>query len=101
MSLLHILVFKMKPETSKEETEQFKAMFLDLKNKIPGIQSINWAANTSPSPFAKGWTEGCLMVFGSEEQRDNFLAHPEHMKLSDYRKEYSDDLLIYDLPHPF
>ncbi|AOM79623.1 Dabb family protein [Pedobacter steynii] len=101
MSLLHILLFKVKPEISAAQADEFKTMFVELKDKIPGIERVHWAANISPSPFAKGWTEGCSMIFTSEAHRDAFLMHPEHVKLSAYRQAFADDLLIYDLEHPF
>lgn len=101
MSLLHILLFKVKPGISKTQSDEFKTMFVELKDKIPGIERVHWAPNISPSPFAAGWTEGCLMIFSSEAARDAFLLHPEHVKLSKYREAFADDLLIYDLEHPF
>lgn len=80
--ILHCVIFQVAPGVDKARIEKVKNMFLDLQQKISGIQWITWQTNNSKSKFAQGWQEGCFMLFRDLKARDHFLEHPEHKKVS-------------------
>ena len=76
--LYHVVCLKFKPEAKAEQIKAAETAFAALKEKIPGITSLNWGTNVSPENKNKGFTHCFVVTFASDEDRDAYLPHPEH-----------------------
>jgi hypothetical protein len=76
--LYHVVSFKFKPEAKPEQIKAAEAAFVELKEKIPTITSLNWGTNVSPEKRDKGFTHCFILTFASEKDRDDYLPHPAH-----------------------
>src|SRR5690606_28567368 len=52
--LRHVVLFKFKPGTSKENIAKVEAAFSALPSKIPQIVGYEWGLNNSPEGLDKG-----------------------------------------------
>jgi len=76
--LYHVVSFKFKEGTTKEQIKQVEDAFRDLKKKVKEIQSYEWGTNVSPEKHDKGFTHAFILSFKSDKDRDTYLNHPEH-----------------------
>ncbi|MBX2839509.1 MAG: Dabb family protein, partial [Gammaproteobacteria bacterium] len=70
--------------------------FIDIQNKIEGIDSVEWGENSSPENLNKHYTHCVLMTFKDEESRDGYLPHPEHEALVAEFKQVLEDIVVFD-----
>src|SRR5688572_19560795 len=77
-TLHHVVAFKFKDGTTKEQIKQVEDAFRDLKKKIKEIKGYEWGTNISPEKHDKGFTHGFILSFASEKDRDIYLEHPDH-----------------------
>ena len=77
-ALLHVVSFRFKDTTTKEQIKAVEDAFRDLKKKIPQIKDYQWGTNVSPEKHDKGFTHGFVLRFQSEQDRDDYLVHPDH-----------------------
>jgi hypothetical protein len=77
-TLYHVVSLKFKPDATPEQIKAVETAFAQLKDKIPGITSLNWGTNVSPEKRDKGFTHCFILTFASEKDRDAYLPHPEH-----------------------
>ena len=79
----HVVVFKYKAKATPVQIDEVTAAFKALKNKIPGIISIEYGVNNSPENLNKGFTHVYLLTFTDVAARDAYLPHPEHKKFGE------------------
>ncbi|HEX5167821.1 MAG TPA: Dabb family protein [Cyclobacteriaceae bacterium] len=79
----HIVIFKYKESATPEQINEVTTAFKDLKNKIQGIQKIEYGVNNSPEKLNKGFTHVYLLTFKDVSARDAYLPHPEHKKFGE------------------
>jgi hypothetical protein len=79
----HIVVFKYKTSATADQINEVTSAFKDLKNKIPGIVSIEYGVNNSPEKLNKGFTHIYLLTFENVAARDAYLPHPDHKKFGE------------------
>jgi hypothetical protein len=94
----HIVVFKYKPEASEGDITQVTKAFRELQNKIPGIVSLEYGVNNSPEGKNLGFTHVYLLTFTNAKARDDYLPHPEHVKLGELlgRLDILEDAFVVD-----
>lgn len=51
-----------------------------LRPVIDGIGKVEFSANTSPEPFARGFTHGFTIDFRDAAARDAYLEHDAHQR---------------------
>lgn len=76
--LYHVVSFKFKADTRKEQIDEVVNAFGDLKKKIKAIKEFSWGTNISPEKHDKGFTHAFILSFTSEKGRDEYLVHPDH-----------------------
>src|SRR5690606_41142941 len=54
--LRHVVLFKFKPRTSKEDIAKVETAFSALPSKISQIAGYEWGLNNSPEGLDKGFT---------------------------------------------
>lgn len=101
MTVRHIVLFKLKPSLSDEDTKYIMESLGDLKNEIPQILSYTWGKNNTIEDLDKGYTHGFVMDFKNEEDRKTYLDHPALAKygseiLAPALAEDKDFALVFD-----
>jgi len=94
--LLHVVAFKFKEGTTKEQIKQVEDAFRDLKKKIKEIKSYEWGTNISKENRNKGCTHGFILSFSSEKDRDTYIDHTAHKEFGKLVGPVLDDVFVID-----
>ena len=96
-ALRHVVAFKFKDSASPAEVKKVEKAFRALKSKIPLIANLEAGTNNSPENLNKGFTHIWILSFNSENDRDEYLVHPIHLKFVDELvKPYVDESFVID-----
>jgi hypothetical protein len=76
--LRHVVLFKFKPEATKEQIHEVVAGFQALPKKIDGITAFEWGTDVSPEKLADGFTHCFIVTFKDAQSRDAYLPHQAH-----------------------
>jgi hypothetical protein len=94
--LFHVVTLKFKPSATKEQIKAVENAFVGLKEKIPGITSLDWGTNVSPEKHDKGFTHCFVLSFASEKDRDAYLPHPAHKAFGKVLGPIMGDVMVID-----
>ena len=94
--LNHVVAFKFKDGTSKDDIKKVEDAFRALKTKIPQVQKLTWGLNNSPEGFNKGFTHAWILSFNSEEDRNAYLVHPDHKEFGKLIGPFVADVFVFD-----
>ncbi|MFT4534937.1 MAG: hypothetical protein ACJA1A_002151 [Saprospiraceae bacterium] len=94
--LRHIVLFKFKEASSKEEIQKIETAFSNLPSKIEQIKDFEWGLNNSPEGLNKDFTHCFLVTFDNEEDRAIYLPHPAHKEFVSLLEPYLEDVLVLD-----
>lgn len=94
--LRHVVLFKFKDTTPKESVKEIENAFMDLKNKIDVIDSIEWGTDISTEGISQGFTHCFIVTFSSTENRDTYLPHPEHKNFGRLLEPFLEKVLVVD-----
>ena len=78
----HIVLARLRPDLSKQETEALLAAILDMKSEIPGIVAVSAGPDNSPEGLARGYGHAFTVDFVDASARDAYLPHPHHAKIA-------------------
>lgn len=92
----HVVVFKYKDTVPPEQVNEITKVFLDLPDKIPGIECMEWGTNISPENLNKGLTHCYLLTFKDAAARDAYLPHPEHKAFGKLLSGKLEDVFVID-----
>ena len=100
-TLLHLVAYRLTEGLAPERLAQIEALFADCGREIPEILSLEYGRNVSVSRFAQGWEFGAVMTFAGPAERDRFLAHPAHVRLSVAAADgFYREMVVFELPIP-
>ncbi|MCU0713486.1 MAG: Dabb family protein [Pirellula sp.] len=94
--LRHVVLFKFKDTSSKEEVEKVVDAFRSLKTSIPQVADFEYGTDNSPEGLANGFTHCFLITFKSEADRDVYLPHPKHKEFVEVLKPHLDKVQVID-----
>jgi hypothetical protein len=94
--LFHVVSLKFKPGATKEQIELVEKSFAALKEKVPGITSLNWGTNVSPEKRDKGFTHCFVLTFASDKDRDAYLVHEDHKAFGQVLRPVMEDVMVID-----
>jgi len=94
--LRHVVAFKFKDGTTKEQIKQIEDAFRDLQKKITEIKGYEWGLNNSPETHNKGCTHGFILTFTSEKDRDTYLNHAAHKEFGKLVGPVLADVFVID-----
>lgn len=94
--LRHVVLFKFKETSSKEEVSKVVDAFRSLKGSIPQVADFEYGTDNSPEGLANGFTHCFLLTFKSEADRDAYLPHPKHKEFIDIVKPHLDKAQVID-----
>jgi len=94
--LRHVVAFKFKADTTKDQIKAVEDAFRALKTSIKEVEALEWGMNVSPEKKDKGFTHGFILTFKSEQNRDAYLVHREHKKFGQLVRPLLDDVFVLD-----
>ncbi len=94
--LRHIVLFKFKEDTTKENVIAIENAFAELPAKIPEIVDFEWGTNNSPEGLDKGFTHSFFVSFKDEKGREVYLPHPDHKAFVELAGPSIEDVLVID-----
>ncbi len=94
--LRHVVLFKFKENTSKEDIAKVENAFAALPSKIPQIVGYEWGLNNSPEGLNKGFTHCFFLTFKSEKDRAIYLPHPDHKAFGAILTPHLEDVTVVD-----
>jgi hypothetical protein len=94
--LRHVVMFKFKEATSKEDIQKVVDAFRRLKTSIPEIAAFEFGTDNSPEGLANGFTHCFLISFKSEKDREVYLPHPKHKEFVEVLKPHLDKVQVID-----
>ena len=74
----HVVLFKFRDGTSQETLAAIVAAFRALCDGLPFVRGFEWGQNSSPERLNEGYTHCFIVTFGSANDRDLYLPHPDH-----------------------
>ncbi len=77
--VLHVFLFKWKPEAGVAEKLEAAARIRGLQGRIPGLLETSYSVNASPR--SQGFTHGGVMKFSDAAALDAYVTHPVHQEL--------------------
>jgi hypothetical protein len=92
----HILLIKFKNSVKPFDIDKLRVVFESMPNKIEAVISVEWGVNDSPEHKNKGYTHSVFMTFTSEEGRQQYLPHPEHLALINLFSPLLEDIVVFD-----
>jgi hypothetical protein len=95
-ALRHVVLFKFKDSSSKEDVRKVEEAFAALQQKIPQIKSYEWGTNNSPEKLNQGLTHCFILTFNSEKDRDDYLVHPDHKAFGKILGPHLDKVTVVD-----
>ena len=94
--LRHVVLFKLKDDTTKEQIKRIENESCALASKIDEIYDFEWGTDVSEDSRRQGYTHCCLFTFLSEADRDTYQDHPVHTEFVAQLKPHLDKLLVLD-----
>ena len=94
--LQHVVCFKFKTAVTAQDLKKVETAFRALKGKIPQIVSLQWGTNVSKENKDKGFTHCFILSFKSEQDRDTYVAHPDHKAFGKIVGPLLDDVFVID-----
>ena len=94
--LRHIVLFKFKEDTTKEDLTAIENALAELPAKIPEIVDFEWGTNNSPEGLDKGFTHSFFVSFKDEKGREVYLPHPDHKAFVELAGPSIEDVLVID-----
>ena len=92
----HVVHFKFKADSKKEDIAKVVTAFAALKAKIPAIQDFKHGTNSSPEGLSKGFTHCWIVTFKNEKDRDAYLVHPDHKAFVEVLKPHLEEPMVVD-----
>jgi lysophospholipase L1-like esterase len=94
--LRHVVLFKFKPEVTKEQIKEVEDAFAALPKKIPQIKGFEAGTDVSVEGKSEGFTHGFVVTFASEKGRDIYLPHPAHKEFVSLVGPRLEKVLVFD-----
>jgi hypothetical protein len=95
-SLRHVVLFKFKEGTSKQQIQEIETGFRGLPSKIDTIRDFEWGTDISPEGKSKGFTHCFFVTFGDEKGRDIYLPHAAHKDFVKLVGPHVEDVCVVD-----
>lgn len=94
--LRHVVLFKFKDGTTKEQVAEVVDAFRGLKSKIDLIADFEYGTDVSVENKAAGFTHCFFVTFRDAKGRDDYLPHPAHKEFGKLVGPRLDKVLVVD-----
>lgn len=92
--LEHIVLFRLKPETTAAQEAELIRRLRALKDQIPGI--IELTAGRNVRDVSHGYTVGLIVRLRDLDALEAYRAHPAHQEILRYIEEVTETRLAVD-----
>ncbi|TIT01022.1 Dabb family protein [Mesorhizobium sp.] len=97
----HCVFARFRNDVTDDESAAIHADLEALRRVIDGMSKVEFSANVSPEPFARGFTHGFTIDFRDAAARDAYLVHDDHSRaggrLIAALEGGTDGLMVFDL----
>ncbi|TIL35927.1 Dabb family protein [Mesorhizobium sp.] len=97
----HCVFARFRNDVTDDERVAIHADLEALRSVIDGMAKVEFSVNTSPEPFARGFTHGFTIDFSDAAARDAYLVHEAHSRagarLVAALEGGTDGLMVFDL----
>ncbi|CDX32123.1 conserved hypothetical protein [Mesorhizobium sp. SOD10] len=76
----HCVFARFRDDVPETERAAIHADLEGLRGVIDGMGKVEFSANFSPEPFARGFTHGFTIDFRDGAARDSYLVHDAHQR---------------------
>lgn len=90
----HIVLFKMKTDSTPEQKDELIRRLRALAGKIEGI--VDLSAGETFTDRHQGYTVGLVVRFTDREALARYGPHPEHVPVKEYVAEVCEDVIAVD-----
>lgn len=94
--LRHVVLFGFKAESTHAEIMEIVRRFTGLRDLVPGISDFEWGQNNSPEGKNQGLTHCFTLTFESEDARDAYLPHPDHVAFASWARQWIERVTVVD-----
>lgn len=94
--LRHVVMFKFKDGTTKEQITAIEKAFADLPNKIDAIKGFEWGTNVSKENKTQGYTHCFVVTFADEAGLNIYTPHEAHQDFVKQILPILDKVLVFD-----
>jgi hypothetical protein len=94
--LRHVVLFKFKPEATKEQIQEIVSGFQALPKKVEGIAAFEWGTDVSQEGLADGFTHCFVVTFKDAKSRDAYLPDQAHKDFVAILLPRLDKVLVVD-----
>ena len=94
--LQHVVILKFKDTATPEGIKKVEDAFRGLKEKIPQMVNLEWGTNVSKEKRDKGFTHCFIVTFKNEQDRDTYIAHPDHKAFGKVLGPVLEDVFVID-----
>lgn len=100
MVVHHIVLFKLKPDTTKDQVSELESTVKGMVGQIPGLIKIDFGPPLeSTAARAQGYNAGLIAVLEKPEDVKVYAEHPAHLNVHKLREALcvENGTLAYDL----
>ncbi|CAF1205944.1 unnamed protein product [Didymodactylos carnosus] len=94
--LRHVVLLKFKDDIKSSDLKNLEDSFCALEKKISSIKSFECGQNISKEGLSQGFTHCYLLTFTNEQDRDEYLVHPEHKAFVELISSHMEKALVVD-----
>lgn len=92
--LTHIVCWKYKPETTREQRGEHIAKLRSLPGVIPNIESFEVGADILH--LERSFDTGLVVIFSGPEALDAYTIHPDHQQVAAIGKQIAEHVVSVD-----
>ena len=92
----HVVLFKFKDSSTKEQVKQVEDAFRALPSKINTITDFEWGTDVSPEGKAQGFTHCFLVTFKDKAGLEVYIPHPAHKEFGNLAGPHFDKVMVID-----
>ena len=95
--LRHLVLVKFNDNTSAADIKRLEDEFRTMATvKIPQVKEYEWGINVGKENLDHGYTHCFVLTFASEEDRNIYLDHKDHMAFVNSSKPHMAAITVLD-----
>jgi hypothetical protein len=94
--LRHVVLFKFKDSSTRQDIKEIEDAFRALPGKIDAIYDFEWGTDVSVENRQQGFTHCFVVTFQTEDDRAIYLPHPAHKEFGKILGPHLDKVLVVD-----
>ena len=95
-ALRHVVLFKFKVSSTRQDIKEIEDAFRALPGKIDAIYDFEWGTDVSVENRQQGFTHCFFVTFQTEDDRAIYLPHPAHKEFGTILGPHLDKVLVID-----